>query len=121
MTNKISIRSVQLEWLDSRCLLQISKYTKRRFDLDTEIMDLRDPDILQHVFAHAHKTEDEQLKSIYQTLRREIQNCLADKSISKEVFSSTIPDYLITDSEDSKVSRKEVVKRWFDSRISSSD
>ena len=54
MTNKISIRSVQLEWLDSRCLMEISKYARRRFDVDTVIMDLRDPEILQQVFDHAH-------------------------------------------------------------------
>ena len=119
MSNKIDIRSVKMEWLNSQCLMQISKYTRARFDHDAQIMNLRDADILQQVIDHAHLTESEQLKDIYRQLKQNIKTCLADNSIAREVSCASIPDYLIADSEDTKVPRREVVKRWFNSNITS--
>ena len=113
MSHKINIRSVKLEWLDSRCLAKISKYSKLAHDHDGIVLNLRDEKILQKVRDHASRTDDDQLLHVYQDLKTEIKNRLLDPKLSPQVSKQTIPDYLIAKEQDARVSRSEIINRWF--------
>lgn len=113
MSNKINIRSVKMEWLNSRCLVQISKYAKLAYDFDGTIINLQDEGVLGHIRDHANQIDDEGLSSVYTQIKVEVKNCLADPELSKEVLEEAIPAYLITGHDEGRVSRKEIISRWF--------
>ena len=112
MTSKISIHDVRMEWLNSRCLVQISKYAKTLHDHNQTVMNLRDEDILQQVTDHARNTQNLLLKEIYIDLKKEIKFCLSDPLLSTEIAEQSVPDYLVADNS-SRVPNKELLSRWF--------
>jgi len=113
MSHKINIRSVKKEWLDSRCLAKISKYSKLAHDHDGAVLDLRDDDVLHKIRDHASQTNDDQLVHAYKDLKAEIKNRLVDPTLSRQVSKQTIPDYLIAEEKDARVPRSVIIDRWF--------
>ncbi|MBX2849797.1 MAG: hypothetical protein KTR16_15850 [Acidiferrobacterales bacterium] len=113
MSNKINIRSVKMEWLNSRCLTQVSKYAKLAHDYDGTVINLREEDVLGQIRDHANLVDDSSLRDVYKQVKIEVKNCLADPGLSKEVLEEAIPAYLISGHDEDRVSRKEIISRWF--------
>ena len=113
MSNKINIRSVKMEWLNSQCLVQVSKYAKLAHDYDETVINLRDEGVLGQIRDHVNSVDDNNLTETYKRIKTEVKNCLADPDLSKEVMEEAIPAYLLTGHDEERVSRKEVISRWF--------
>lgn len=113
MSNKIDIRNVKMEWLNSRCLAQVTKYAKLAHDYDGIVIDVRDDGVLGQIRDHVGQTDDRGLMAVYSRIKREIKACLADPSLSKEVLEEAIPAYLISGHDEGRISRKEIIGRWF--------
>lgn len=113
MSNKIDIRSVKIEWLNSRCLAQVSKYAKLAHDYDETFINLRGQDVLGQIRDHANTANDADLSMAYRRIKHEVKSCLADPNLSQQVLEEAIPTYLISGHDEQRVSRKEVISRWF--------
>lgn len=89
MPNRINIRNVQMEWLNSRCLMQASAYIKAAYDFDQTVINQRDDDVLLQIRQHSRQNDDHELSAIYQKLKTEIKYCIKNPAIAKKISQAS--------------------------------
>jgi len=95
MNKKIDISDVKTEWLNQRALVLISIFSVAANKAGGHIIDLRADDVLKHISTLAKNSNNAELFSIYQRIKREIRVSLSEANISietgKEVDELAIP------------------------------
>lgn len=99
MFNKINIADVQIEWLNTRCLINISKFARALHRHNGTILNLQEKNILSQIVEQAHKTDDPLLLSIYADLKMELRKLLAQKSLEEKILKFAIPKLSHSDLE----------------------
>ena len=113
MLNKIDIRNIKMDWLCSRCLMRISNYAKLAHDYDGTVIEIQSEGVLGQIRDHVVNLDNIELKLAYEKIKVEIKNRLGDPKLSDEISEEIIPSYITTGHDESRISRKEIIGRWF--------
>jgi hypothetical protein len=84
MNRKIGLSEVKIEWLNKRSLVLISTFAQAANKLENYIIDLRSDDVLSQVSRLMKKSNNAELISIYNKIKREIKISLSKGNVSPE-------------------------------------
>ena len=113
MGNQTDGVNIKAKWLDARCLAQITKYAKLAHDYDGAIIRVQEDDVLGQVRRHISSVTDPELQDTYRIIKDSIRSRLSDPELSKQISDEAIPECLISGFDEERVSRKEIIGRWF--------
>ena len=103
MNKKIKLNDVKIEWLNKRALVLISIFSTAAYKQERVVIDLRASSVLDEISALVKRTDNTELKSLYQRIKREVRISLREVNLEDD-------DVLAAESKSSKQEAKSTVK-----------
>jgi len=85
MNKKIRLDEIKVEWLNKRALVLISIFATAAYKQERVVIDLRASDVLEQVSSIVKSSNNAELNSLYQRIKREVRLSLQNVKFEDEV------------------------------------
>jgi len=86
------ISEIKLEHLNTKCLIQISKFARALHRYNGTVLKLQDKNIVQEVMYHSLVHDNTELTMIYNILKSEIKSIILNKELERSLVSGFSPN-----------------------------
>ena len=83
------INKIKLEHLNTKCLIQVSKFARILHRINGTVLKLQDKNIVQQVVHQSHINDNHDLQTIYESLMSEINQVIVNIELEHSLLSSS--------------------------------
>jgi len=89
MFSEAIIRDIKLEHLNTKCLIQISKFARQLHRINGTVLKLQDKNIIQEIMFHNRINDNLDLNVTYELLKAEIKHIVINTELERSLIQSS--------------------------------
>ena len=82
------MNEVKLEHLNTKCLIQISKFARALHRYNGTVLKLQDKNIVREIMYHSLVHDDAELNTIYNALKLELKDIILNSELERSLVSN---------------------------------